>query len=73
MCKLGDGKVEIGRLRADKPLDVICIECLTVDKSIYDREQYMSGTYMLVITDCFSQFSKAIPTIIFRKFLLVIS
>ena len=46
----------MGRLRADKPLDLVCIDFLTVDKSTDGRE------HILVITDCYTKFSKAIPT-----------
>ena len=40
MCKLGNGKVEMGRLRADKPLDL-------VDLSIFNSRQVnrWEGTY----------------------------
>ena len=56
MCKLGDGKVEMGIVRADKPLDLLCIDVLTVDKSTDGMEN------ILVITDYYTTFSKAIPT-----------
>ena len=56
MCKLGDGKVEMGIVRADKPLDLLCIDVLTVDKSTDGMEN------ILVITDCYAKFSKAILT-----------
>ena len=46
----------MGRLRADKPLDLVCIDFLTVDKSTDGRE------HILVITYCYTKFSKAIPT-----------
>ena len=37
MCKLGDWKVEMGRLRTDKLLDLVCIDFLKVDKSTDGR------------------------------------
>ena len=52
----GDGKVKIGKLIVSKPLDVLSIDFVSVDKASDGREP------ILVMTDVFTKFTKAVPT-----------
>ena len=54
--KVARVKTEMGTLRALRPLEVIEIDFTTVEKSVKGIEN------ILVITDVFTKFSKAIPT-----------
>lgn len=49
-------KVKMGRLRATQPNEMLCIDYLTLDKSSSGHEN------VLILTDVFSKFSRAIPT-----------
>ena len=53
---VGDGPVKMGRLSASRPLEMISIDFITVDKSSDGRDS------ILVITDIFTKFTKAVAT-----------
>ena len=52
----GDGKVKLGKLIVSKLLDVLSIDFVSVDKASDGRES------ILVMTDVFTKFTKAVPT-----------
>ena len=53
---LGDGSVKMGMLSASRPLELVSIDFITVDKASDGRDS------ILVITDIFTKFTKAIAT-----------